>query len=285
MDILAHAKTCAQAEHTQHTTLHYTTLHYTTLQHYTTLHSHVLPHTAEAIENKTEPAREPQACTPTQTNKAEHKYLIRRTSVVETSAAATQTRKNHESRVETYTRMRAARTPNHAHRRTHPATAALVWIRSTGAHRRAVRLPSADGMLPESWLQHKSNILQDTRTAIAPPPTPASRPQRIAAQRITSIKLSQILESQSAIAHAQHRGRVTPRTTHPDSPRVLDAIIPLDKPATLRRPRKSQRNDSDTMYVRTGARHTTATQRVQTASECCEGRIRNTATRRLTAET
>jgi hypothetical protein len=34
-------------------------------------------------------------------------------------------------------------------------------------HQRAVRLPSVDGMLPESWLPPKSKYLQDTRTAIA----------------------------------------------------------------------------------------------------------------------
>ena len=34
-------------------------------------------------------------------------------------------------------------------------------------HVRAVRLPSVDGMLPESWLLYKPNHLQDTRTAIA----------------------------------------------------------------------------------------------------------------------
>jgi hypothetical protein len=34
-------------------------------------------------------------------------------------------------------------------------------------HVRAVRLPSVDGMLPESWLLYKYKYLQDTRTAIA----------------------------------------------------------------------------------------------------------------------
>jgi hypothetical protein len=34
-------------------------------------------------------------------------------------------------------------------------------------HVRAVRLPSVDGMLPESWLLYKDKCLQDTRTAIA----------------------------------------------------------------------------------------------------------------------
>jgi hypothetical protein len=34
-------------------------------------------------------------------------------------------------------------------------------------HNSRVRLPSVDGMLPESWLLLKLNVLQDTRTAIA----------------------------------------------------------------------------------------------------------------------
>jgi hypothetical protein len=41
-----------------------------------------------------------------------------------------------------------------------------------------------------------------------------------------------------AIAHAQHRVRVTPQTTQPDSPQVPDAITPLDNAVTLRRSRK-----------------------------------------------
>jgi hypothetical protein len=80
-------------------------------------------------------------------------------------------------------------TENHTHSHTRPP-------RQT--HLRAVRLPSVDGMLPERWLLPKLKNLQDTRTAIAiashhgtPPPTPASRPQRIAAHRIASIKPSQ----------------------------------------------------------------------------------------------
>jgi hypothetical protein len=57
-------------------------------------------------------------------------------------------------------------------------------------HCRATRLPSVDGMLPESWLNCKYNPLQDTRSAIASHHgtrcrrrPPASRPQRIAAHQ------------------------------------------------------------------------------------------------------
>jgi hypothetical protein len=123
-------------------------------------------------------------------------------------------------------------------------------------HVRAVRLPSVDGMLPESWLLLKSNDLQDTRTAIASqPPTPASRPQHSAAQRIASIISSQMKASQHT---ACYRSRTTPcasdsHTTQPDSPQVHDAVIPLDNAATLRRSRTSQR-DKQQRHVRANKR-------------------------------
>jgi hypothetical protein len=49
-------------------------------------------------------------------------------------------------------------------------------------HVRAVRLPSVDGMLPDSWLLDKDNDLQDTRTAIASHhgTRRRRRPQRVA---------------------------------------------------------------------------------------------------------
>jgi hypothetical protein len=59
------------------------------------------------------------------------------------------------------TQLRAPHTPpteNHTQSHTRPP-------RHT--HRSPVRLPSVDGMLPESVLLYKSNDLQDTRTAIA----------------------------------------------------------------------------------------------------------------------
>jgi hypothetical protein len=59
------------------------------------------------------------------------------------------------------TQLRAPHTPpteNHTQSHTRPPH---------NTHTRAVRLPSVDGMLPESWLLYKINCLQDTRTAIA----------------------------------------------------------------------------------------------------------------------
>jgi hypothetical protein len=77
-----------------------------------------------------------------------------------------------------------------AHPTHHPQKITPSHTRGLRAtHDRAVRLPSVDGMLPESWLLCKSNPLQDTRTAIASHhgtrrrrrPQPADR---IASQRI-----------------------------------------------------------------------------------------------------
>jgi hypothetical protein len=69
-------------------------------------------------------------------------------------------------------------------------------------HVRAVRLPSVDGMLPESRLSLKPNTLQDTRTAIASHhgTRRRCRPQpavRNASHRIESIKSNQ-MKNQSA---------------------------------------------------------------------------------------
>jgi hypothetical protein len=62
-----------------------------------------------------------------------------------------------------------------------------------------------------------------------------------------------------AIAHAQNLARVTPKRRNQTAPQVPDAVIPPHTPATLRRSRKSQRDDSDTMHVQASARHTTTT--------------------------
>ncbi len=103
--------------------------------------------------------------------------------------------------------------------------------------------------------------------------------------RIASIKSSQMKASQHT---ACYRSRTTPhandsQTTQPQYP---DTAMPLDKAATLRRSRTSQRDHSDTMHVHTSAQHKTTTQQRQTASECREWHTGRTATRRcLTAET
>jgi hypothetical protein len=97
-------------------------------------------------------------------------------------------------------------------------------------------------MLPESWLLYNLNELQDTPTAIVTPwhPTmlsnPASRPQRISAHHIASIKTNSN-EMKSSQHTASYRSSATPcvidsQTTQPDSPQAPDAVVLLDNPAT-----------------------------------------------------
>jgi hypothetical protein len=89
-------------------------------------------------------------------------------------------------------------------------------------HCRAVRLPSVDGILPESWLLYKYNPLQDTRAAIASHHATrrCRRPQRVArnaSQRSAYHQSNQVkwepVSTLHAIAHAQQPVRVTPTTT------------------------------------------------------------------------
>jgi hypothetical protein len=126
----------------------------------------------------------------------------------------------------------------------------------------------------------KSNSLQDTRTAIASHhgtrrrrrPQPASRPHASASHSINQIKSNdKPVSTLHAIAHAQHRARVTPRnnqtahryltpSSHHTSQRHCDGRA------------SHNATHSDTMHVQTSARHaTTTTQQLQTASECREG--------------
>jgi hypothetical protein len=65
-------------------------------------------------------------------------------------------------------------------------------------HCRAARLPSVDGMLPESWLPYKYKNLQDTRSAIAshhgtrrhcrPQPATRNASRRIAQHQSSQVK-------------------------------------------------------------------------------------------------
>ncbi len=198
----------------------------------------------------------------------------------------------------------AARTPHTARYTTPRSPHAAHRKKNTQSHTRPprhthdslVRLPSVDGMLPESWLFCKANNLHNTRTAIAShdgtrrrPESPASRPRRISVQRTASIKSSRMKASQHT---ACYRSRTTPcasdpETTQPNSPQVSDAVIPPYKPATRRRSRTSQR-DTQRYHARANKRSAQNNNNTATAtvSECRKGRTCRTATRRrLTAET
>ncbi len=103
-------------------------------------------------------------------------------SAVREHHCTTTARTAHTTQRATHTAPTEKHTPTHARLPRH-------------THRRAVRLPSVDGMLPESWLLDEYNSLQDTRTAITSHHGtllhPASRPPHISAHRIPAIKSNQ----------------------------------------------------------------------------------------------
>jgi hypothetical protein len=88
-----------------------------------------------------------------------------------------------------------------AHRKTHSHTRPPHHT-----HVRAVRLPSVDGMLPDSWLAFKTSCLQDTRTAIAshqdtrrrcrPQPAARNASQLVAYSSINPIQSNRMQASQ-----------------------------------------------------------------------------------------
>jgi hypothetical protein len=116
---------------------------------------------------------------------APHARTTSRTVATTAHCAAITTRTPPRARhTQLGTQLRARYTPpteNHTQSHTRPP-------RHT--HVRAVRLPSVDGMLLESWLSNKANVLQDTRSAIAshhgtrrrrrPQPVARNASQRIA---------------------------------------------------------------------------------------------------------
>ncbi len=100
------------------------------------------------------------------------------------------------ARTQHTTRHTAPRTPHTAHRKTHPVTRP-----PRHTHVRAVRLPSVDGMLPDSWLKCNHNTLQDTRTAIASHHGTRRRCRTHPADRSASQLINQIKSNESQSAH------------------------------------------------------------------------------------
>jgi hypothetical protein len=92
-------------------------------------------------------------------------------------------------------------------------------------HSSRVRLPSVDGMLPDSWLLSKIKCLQDTRSAIASHhgtrrrrrPKPATT-QRSAAHSINQVQSNESQSARCMLSLTHSTVRVTPNTTQPDSP-------------------------------------------------------------------
>jgi hypothetical protein len=171
----------------------------------------------------------------------------------------------------------APTTPHTTHRKSHPVTHAASAPHSLQSCQAAQRRRDAAGELVSAPVQPPAGHTNSHRVTPwhpTPPPTPASRPQRIAAPRIASIKYSQVKASQHT---ACYRSRATPYasdlkkrynqtahryltpSSHSTSQRHRDGRVRHN--ATL----------SDAMHVQTSARHiTTATQQRHTASECRE---------------
>jgi hypothetical protein len=72
-------------------------------------------------------------------------------------------------------------------------------------HRRAVRLPSVDGIVPESWLMYKANCLQYTRTSTT-----------LASRHGTASSLSSATHLQVRASHATASNRITSHDTASD---------------------------------------------------------------------
>jgi hypothetical protein len=163
----------------------------------------------------------------------------------------------------------ALTTPHTAHRKSHPVTHAASAPHSRQSCQAAQRRRDAAGELVVAQVQLPAGHTNSHRvTPWHPTPTPASRPQRISAHRIASIKSTQMKDSQHT---ACYRSRTTPcatdpRTTQPDSPQVPDAVIPLDKSAPLRRSRTSQR-DTQRRHARANKRSTHNNKTATTSSK------------------
>jgi hypothetical protein len=81
----------------------------------------------------------------------------------------------------------APTTPDTAHRKSHPVTHAASAPHSPQSYQAAQRRRDAAGELVQAQVQHPAGHTISHRVTPwhpTPPPTPASRPQRIAAQRI-----------------------------------------------------------------------------------------------------
>ncbi len=175
--------------------------------------------------------------------------------------------------------LRSAHTSLHAHRRTH-ATHSTAHSSALATHRPQKITPSHTRRLCATLTTVQSGCPASTeccrRVDCCSTPTPCrthAQPSRrtmapdaaadpseppathlSASHSINQIKLNdKPVSTLHAIARAQHRARVFPNTTQPDSPQVPDTVIPHNKPATLRRSRTSQR-DTQRYHARANKR-------------------------------
>jgi hypothetical protein len=216
--------------------------------------------------------------------------------------------------------LRTAQTSLHAHRRTHAThstvhSSALPTHRPqkiTPSHTRRLRatltaeLPGCPALTGccrrDSWRSSPSTCRtheQPSRHTMAP--DAAADPSQPPAMHLSaSHGINQIKSNDKpvstlhAIAHAQHRARVTPKRRNKTARRYQTPSSHHTSQRHSYARASHNATHSDTTHVQTSARHTTTTttatttttQQLQTASGCREGCTRRTATRRrLTAET
>jgi hypothetical protein len=151
----------------------------------------------------------------------------------------------------------APTTPHAAHGKSHPVTHAAFATHSRQSCQAAQRRRDAAGELVVVQPQHPAGHTNSHRHTMAPDaaadPSQPPATHLSSSHSINQVKSNERQSAHCIIAHAQHRVRVTPATTQPDSPQVLDAVIPLDNAATLRRSRTSQR-DTQRRYPRANKR-------------------------------
>jgi hypothetical protein len=141
-------------------------------------------------------------------------------------------------------------TPSHTRRLRATLTAELSGCRaSTGCCRRVGWRAS-----PAACRTHEQRSRHTMAPDAAHDPSQPPATHRSESHSINQIKTNESqFSTLHAIAHAQNRVQVTPKTRQPDSPQVPDAVIPLDNAATLRRLRTSQR-DTQRRYPRANKR-------------------------------
>jgi hypothetical protein len=155
------------------------------------------------------------AASPTHTQRTNIHVL--HASTASHTAATIAPREITTARTPQTTRYTAPPTPHAAHGKSHPVTHAASAPHSLQSCLAAQRRRDAAGELVAVQVQPPAGHTSSHRVTPCHPalsPTPASRPQRIAAQRIPSIKSSQMGASQHT---ACYRSRATTRASDPDN--------------------------------------------------------------------
>jgi hypothetical protein len=160
-----------------------------------------------------------------------------------------------------HTERHTAPTTRHAAHK-HPVTHAASAPHSRQRRQASQRRRDAAGELVAVQVQPPAGHTNSHRVTPwhpTPPPTPASRPQRIAAHHIASIESSRMKASQHT---ACYRSRTTPCASDPqdDTTRQHRYLTPSSHSTTYWHcDGRARHNATHSEHTRTSARHTTAT--------------------------